>query len=219
MHLVLYGRHPTSNGAAYKKIMWKKVTHELNSLGVKKNTKQWKECWLRIKSKVKEKHAKIRNNLYKSGATPISLRLSQNDMKVVEIVKKVNVDGNEELRESGLRRMRFRSTNARSAGESSTTLMLLPKTHDKPCSQHRNRVEHDSTSIPVVRSTKNSVLNQKICQQLEEEERADILLTIKRQNRKIINQVNTLTKLNQTITLQTSKILAIVRQKPRSACF
>lgn len=193
MHLILYGRHPTSNGAAYKKIMWKKVTHELNSLGVKKNTKQWKECWLRIKSKVKE--------------------------KVVEIVKKVNVDGNEELRESGLRRMRFRSTYARSAGESSTTLMLLPKTHDKPCSQHRNRVEHDLTSEPVVLSTTNSVLNQKMCQQPEEEERTDILLTIKRQNRKIINQVNTLTGLNQTITLQTSEILAIVGQKPRSACF
>lgn len=89
----LFGRHPSVKGPACKKLLWEKLVDTLNLLGPIKSTIAWQRCWTEAKSTVKKKVASVHSEQRATGGGPKTMKLTEEDLRIVNIIKLENVAG------------------------------------------------------------------------------------------------------------------------------
>lgn len=90
----LYGKHSSLKGPASKEKKWKELVENLNLLGPpSKNKALWQRCWIDIKSKLKTKVSNSKQELQKTGGGPQTIILTEEDIKLINIIKEENISG------------------------------------------------------------------------------------------------------------------------------
>lgn len=90
----LYGKHSSLKGPVTKEKKWNQLVEKLNLLGPPcKNVLSWQRCWIDMKSKLKTKVANSKQELKKTGGGPQTIILTEDDLKMINIIKEENVSG------------------------------------------------------------------------------------------------------------------------------
>lgn len=111
-YMSVMGKFGSLEGKMNKEDKWKEMMNLLNGMvGPTKDILKWKRCWFDMKSEVKKKIMRQRQNRNQTGAAPINITFSDVEEKIVSIVGKEFMDGDASISEIGFDDGRSKNAN------------------------------------------------------------------------------------------------------------